>query len=310
MSNTTVDLRNGRGKLLLFLIYGFIFILQFQVFAWHRPHIQDGMLVESSELIVIGHLQKDSIVYVPHDRTDAKSWEHHAALIVTKVLKGKTDKTEIPIIVHYGLDLKVDGKFLAQGRGMTLPGNPKEAIEIWDTGNSTMVLAPTVKDAGRDHIWFLRRLSEMGRKPGNGKLGIVNPEDIQAADLKSYFRAYLAENPEQAVRKYTEGNPELADRAGGYLDHLKVLRIIEIEDPDERLHQLMPIYLSGASWNHKSEARDGIIACGQIAGPALMDVYERSPRNDILRLLGLIRYRGCVPLLIEVLEKNDQLWGA
>jgi len=232
MDNITVGLRNGKGEFRLILIFGFIFMLQFQVFAFKRPYIQDGMLVESSEVIVIGHLQKESIVYVPHDRTDAKSWEHHAALVVTKVLKGQTDKIEIPIIIHYGLDLKVDGKFFAPGRGMALPGNPIEAIEIWDTGSIGFGIEPAVKDAGKDHIWFLRRLGELGRKPGNGKLGIVNPEDVQPTNLESYFMAYLAENPEQAVRQYTEENPDLADRTIGYLNHLQILRILDIEDPN------------------------------------------------------------------------------
>jgi hypothetical protein len=73
--------------------------------AWLRPVYEDADVVARSQLIVVGHLQRGSIVYVPHRRRPHRghSWEHHAALVVRRVLKGKGKlaRRELPLIIHY-----------------------------------------------------------------------------------------------------------------------------------------------------------------------------------------------------------------
>jgi hypothetical protein len=96
--------------------------------AWLRPTYEDATVVERSELIVVAHLKEGSIQHVPHKRKpdEGASWEHHAILVITKVLKGKCDTAEIPIVIHYGLTPRAgDGK----------PASPKDIIEVHDTGN-------------------------------------------------------------------------------------------------------------------------------------------------------------------------------
>ncbi len=177
--------------------------------AWLRPHYEDAVVVERSELIVVARLKPGTIQYVPHKKTPGSgaSWEHHAVLVITEVLKGKCREKEIPIIIHYGLTPVVDGKVnranftidIRRNRGDELKG----LIEILDTGGSASFMNPFVKDAGKNNLWFLRKRSgTYGRKPGKGKYGIVDPEDLQPLELKDYFLAYLADNPENAVREY------------------------------------------------------------------------------------------------------------
>lgn len=292
------------------------FVFSSQAAAWLRPVYEDAVIVARSELIVTGHLEKNSIEYVPHDNKpdEGRSWEHHATLIASGVLKGDLKQKEIPIIIHYGLTPKVDGRFLFSGYGMSLPGNPKDAIEIWDTGNSRRSFEPIVKDAGQKIIWFLRRRSgRRGERSGIDKFGIVDPEDIQSLSLKNYFLAYLSKDPEKAVKDQLEQNPVIAKRAQRYLDHIEIQRIIKTVDTREKVEKLLPYYIRGKRWGIKSEAREGIISCGEIAGPYLRKMFDSTAnkhlRRDIIRIWGAIKYKDCVPLLISLLTEHDKFWA-
>jgi len=274
--------------------------------AWLRVPHEDAQVVERSELIVVGRLKRDSITRVPHARgpNEGRSWEHHADLIVAQVLKGAPQPGRIPIIIHYGLDPVVPGR----------KDNPKGIIGIVDSGSSG-VGGPMVKDAAKDALWFLRRRSgRFGRKPGTGKFGIVDPEDLQPLELKDYFLAYLSPDPEAAVRKFLGKSPELDRRIGRFLDHLEVGRIIELPNTGDRIAKLLPFYLKRQRWALKSEARDGLVACGRAAGPPLRAVFDdpkhEALRTDIILIWGSIRYDGCVPLLTGLLEKHDAFWAA
>jgi len=291
-------------------------ILSSQAYARERPLFEDAVVVERSELIAIGHLKKGSIKYVPHHKepSEGRSWEHHATLVVTEVIKGTFDKKKIPIIIHYGLAPKVEGRFLCPGYRMDAPDSPKDAIEIWDTGSSQRGLKPLVKDVGKDNLWFLRRRSgRCGERPGTGKFGIVDPEDIQQLSLKNYFLAYLSPDPEKAVREQLQKNPALAERAKRYLDHLEIQRILKIPDPKVRIERLLPYYIGGIHWGHESEARQGIISCGKVAGPYLRRFFDNPQhkmlRQDIIRIWGTIKYKDCVTLLINLLKEHDRFWA-
>jgi hypothetical protein len=276
-------------------------------------------MLERSELIVVGHLEADSIKYVPHKRKagEGRSWEHHATLVISDVLKGSSDSRSIPIILHYGLSPRVGGTSVGHGfdpdQGVLPKDDPNAAIYILDTGASDWSGRPLVIDAGKDNLWFLRKRSEFfGRMPGTGKYGIVDPEDLQPLQLKDYFLAYLSKDPESAVKKHMVNNPALAQRVQRYLDHLEIQRILKIKDPSHRFEKLLPFYVKRTTWGMTPEARQGIISCGKVAGKGLLVVSQDSKhkdlRYDIIRIWNNVGYKEAVPILINLLKQHDQFW--
>ena len=266
-----------------------------------RTGYDDAIVVERSELIVIGRLDGESIQKVMHERSsDGQSWEFHANLLITEVLKGKATKgVEIPIVIHYGLspgDLRQDGK-----------------IGIWDSGNSAMSFSPLIEDAQADNLWFLRRRAgKYGREPGTGNYGIVDPEDVQPLELEEYFLAYLSSDPGTELEIYARRNPDMRERMARYLTHLEIQRILKIEDPSERFDKLQPYFLSGAFWDGKFEAREGLLSCGSVAGERLTKLFTdpryHERRREIIDLWWKMGYRDAAPLLIHLLKKLDRYW--
>ncbi len=303
------------------------FALAFVVFsfcspagAWLRPSFEDAVVVERSELIVVGRLQRGSIIYFPREGKPAegRSWEHHATLVVKEVLKGDLKHPEMHIVIHYGLYPVVGGYVNRDGLTINLRGGrkdyPKDIIEILDTGGSGKRFGPLVKDATKDNLWFLRKRSgTFGTKPGMGKFGIVDPEDLQPLSLKEYFLAYLSEDPEKAVKAQLKKNPGMAARAKRYLHHLDIQRILKIPDPKARIEKLLPYYKVRTRWGDKPEAAEGIAACGMVAGPYLRKLFDdpkhKNLRPDIIRIWGDVRYEGCVDLLIDLLKQHDKFWA-
>jgi hypothetical protein len=274
--------------------------------AWLRPVYEDVTVVERSELIVVARLKQGSIQHVEHERKgdEGRSWEHHATLVITQVLNGKCDKTEIPIIIHYGLTPIVGDAKQA----------PKGAIEIHDTGNSAAGGPPLLKDANQDHLWFLRKRSgRFGREPGTGNFGIVDPEDVQPLPWKDYFLCYLSENPEKAIRAYIAKNADKAKRAKNYLEHLDVQRILQMDDPAQRFGALLPFFLNRTTWKMKPEARHGIVGCGKHAGAKLTEMFgdpnHKRLRHEIITMWRDMGYRESVPLLLDLLKQHDQFWA-
>jgi hypothetical protein len=303
-------------------VMSFLMALPFstKAYAWRRAPYEDAMIVGRSELIVVGRLLPESIRYVPHRRQPDRgaSWEHHATLAVSEVLKGTCSQAQVPIIIHYGLDLKVGGYMLRDGFRRDARGGredyPKDRIEIIDTGSSARTDVPLVEDAGKDNLWFLRRRSgRYGRQPGTGKPGIIDPEEVQPLALKPYFLCYLSDDPEPAVRAYAAKDPAVADRAKKYLDHLEIQRVLRMEDPAERFDRLLPFYLRRFTWGMKQEARAGVVSCGAIAGTRLKAVFDDPGythlREDIIRIWHDLGYREITPLLIELLERHDRFWA-
>lgn len=303
-------------------VMSFLIALLFstEAYAWLRAPYEDAMIVERSELIVVGRLLPGSIRYVPHRRQPDRgaSWEHHATLAVSEVLKGTCSQAQVPIIIHYGLDLKVGGYILRDGSRRDARGGredyPKDKIEIIDTGSSAKTGVSLVDDAGKDNLWFLRhRSGTFGRRSGTGKPGIVDPEEVQPLALKPYFLCYLSDDPEPAVRAYAEKDPAVADRAQKYLDHLEIQRVLRIEDPAERFDKLLPFYLKRFTWGMKEEARAGVVSCGETAGKRLKAVFDNPQythlRQDIIRIWRDVGYKEIAPLLIELLERHDKFWA-
>ena len=114
-----------------------------------RPTFQDATVAERAELIVIGHLDRDSIKYVPHDTSpdSGRSWEHHATLVITDILKGASKEKRIPIVIHYGLDIAI-GRLWPKHAEPGKPAAPDAdaPVAIYDTGNSSISFEPVLKN--------------------------------------------------------------------------------------------------------------------------------------------------------------------
>ena len=226
----------------------------------------DAAVVDRAELIVVGHLKENSIQYVPHPNTPFQdkmeieleqksrpyetnfvphplSWEHHAALLVSEVIKGQCSSNNIPIIIHYGLEPIVGG--YANHDGFMIDfrwGNtnyPTNLVQIVRQPGSMIMFGekPAVEDASKDNIWFLRRSrDDYGEIPDTtSDLGVVDYQDIQPLNLEEYFKLYLGPDPETALKSYAVDHPELAYRIQRWLDGLafkaKWEAILKIQDP-------------------------------------------------------------------------------
>jgi hypothetical protein len=286
--------------------------------AWTRRPYEDAEVVARSELIVVGHLQPGTIEFLPHPHApgEGSSHEHHAILVVTGVLKGGARPGRIPVVVHYGLTPVVVGRVQRDDFMLDLRGGrvdyPQDVVEIIDTGSSAPG-ARVGKDAREDQLWFLRkRAVRNGREPGTGAYGIVDPEDIRPLALKDYYLAYLSEDQERAVRDHLPDDPAARERARRYLDHLEVRRILALEDAQQRAEALLPFFLRRQGWSLRPEARDGLVACGRVAGDLLLDIFRdperRKLREDIIQMWGEMEYRGMAVVLIELLREHDGFW--
>jgi hypothetical protein len=294
-----------------------------------RYPYEDAQVVERSELIVVGHIKKGSIKYIRHKKRpgEGASWEHHAILVIGEVLKGETETSEIPIVIHYGLDPVVGGRverdtFMLDVR-LGDQDYPKDRIAIMDTGNSASSFEPLVKDAAKDNLWFLRRLGgTYGREPSpDADYGISDPEDIRPLELKKYYRAYLSDDPAEAVREQLETTPALQgdevrwysprDRAQRYLQHLEVQRILEIEEPAERLESLMPFAF--ANYHYSGDSIDQyLMDCGDTAGEYFMDHFDEFTETGhgwfqmrAIQLWGRMGYQPAGPFLLALFDDPE-----
>lgn len=287
--------------------------------AWLRASYEDAVIVQRSELIVIGYIKKDSIKYIPHDHkpNEGASWEHHATLVITEVIKGQLEEKEISIIIHYGIDPLVGGVLPSTGESYYYGKSnkiPADQIDLFDQGGN-LSMYPFFLHAEKDNLWFLRKRSgTYGREPGKGNYGIADPQDVQPLELKDYFKAYLEKDPEAAVKACVASKPALAPRVQRYFDHLEVQRILAIQNVEMRAKQLVPYFLKWQYWSDGGcEAEAGLVACGEVAGPLLLEPFNdpafANRREDIMHLWGQIRYKDAIDLLIGLLRKHDQFWA-
>lgn len=293
-------------------------------YGWLRARVEDAVLVERSELIVIAHLKADSIKYVlhKHEKNEGMSWEHHAVLAVTEVLKGKLDEKEMAIVIHYGLDPYIGGYYLKDGKTYRIFAGdssfPKDRIVIRDTGNSAVSFEPLVEDAGKDNIWFLQRRSgRYGRKSENGRFGIADPEDLQPISMKGYILACLTEQPEKAIKEQLRKEPHLAKRVEDYLVYAEFQRVLSISDPNEKAVRLCRYISPGmAPKNYRgrydSHIRIHLGELGDCAVEPLVDILAKAdPRNRlntvVLTLCDIGKpAKPAVPHLLRMLQQESR----
>ena len=310
-------------KLTLICVFGVIFTSSICC-AWLRMRVEDAVLVERSELIVIGHLKADSIRYVPHQRkkNEGRSWEHHAVLAVTGVLKGRLDEKEISIVIHYGLDPYIGGRCPKDGGKINIHAGqrdfPNDRIEILDTGNSGLSLVPLVEDAGKDNIWFLQRRSGMyGRESENGRFGIADPEELQPISLKNYFLACLAKETENAVKEQLRKEPHLAKRVEDYLIYAEFQRVLNISDPNDKAMYLCRYISPGMAPKNYRGRYDWLVSkhlreLGECAVRPIVDILakaEPSHKLDTAVLticdMGKVA-KEAVPYLLKMLQQKSR----
>lgn len=289
-----------------------------------RMPYDDEEVATRSEVIAVAHLKEGSVrcVVNPRRGDEGWSWEHHATLVVTDVLKGELKEREIPVTIHYGLDPVAGGKALYGGRYfhewkdktlVAVEPAPEGPIRIMDTANVSEELP--IQDACEDNLWFLRKgIKGPGGREGAADLGIKDPEDVQPIALKDYFRAYLAPNPEPAVRDYAAQHGEVRDRAQRTFDHAEIARIAKLPDAAERAEKLMPYFVvkpDRLGWKTQQEAERAIVACGEAAGDALLKLFETADetrRQHILRMLGDIRYAPATDRLLALIAECEKFW--
>ena len=182
--------------------------------AWMRVYRDDGKVVEEAEIIVMARLKPGSVRIVHHEK--GRSWEHHLTLLVSEVLKGRSTEGELPIVVHYGLNV-VTGRKMDDTRGFmsAQPGYPEEAVDLFDHGDMAGWLS---EDIRKDHLWFLRMLQGRGRDGLPPALGIEEPSDLQLPVLRPYFRAMLSRDPEPALLALAENKDATGSRSRQRLD--------------------------------------------------------------------------------------------
>jgi|GEM_PF-1341284 len=287
-----------------------------------RFPFEDGVVVERSELIVVGRLDRTSITYVPHDRkaSEGRSWEHHAKLVVSEVLKGSFTGKEIPIVIHYGLDPVVRDRGRVErfraGPGVFGKGHASGVVEIKDTGNSSWSIYPVVEDAEQDNIWFLRKLSRhYDRQSKADKFGIRDPEDVKALFEKDYIVAYMAKDPEKAVKKQIERYREVVERGQDFLNNLDIQKVSEIPDVQSRIRKLIPFFIKHyyedsnmADVGYESAERR-IIQCGEAAGPHLKELFNdrqyKEIRHVIVGMWKWVGYQEAAPFLLGLFNDPE-----
>lgn len=150
-----------------------------RVGAWPTIYYTDAQIVERAELIVIARIKVGSIQRIPNDG----GYEHHATLIVSRVIKGTYKEQELPITISYGL-LPVASRYRATlGIKRDKAEEEGEATVIYEDNASEGYFRPS-SDVHQELIWLLHRL---GRPldPKNlqvnpaGSIGVKDREDIE-----------------------------------------------------------------------------------------------------------------------------------
>jgi hypothetical protein len=287
-------------------------------YAPPRVFYPDIGVVQRSELIVVGHLKDNSIRFVRFD-----GWsENYATLVISEVVKGQSTNQEIPIVIHYGLDVVFGRDHRDDEIEMFYPETrkdyPTNLVRIFVSQGSQIEIGerPVVDDASKDNLWFLRRGKGVyGEIPDEkSDFGVMDGQDLEPVNLKGYFQCYLAKDPEAAVKAYAPTHPQVAQRAQHWLAELDSQReyqlILKNDDPKLRLEALLPHFLNRQGWG---PARADIVACGKVAGEKLLSIFQdpnyKAQRMDIILTWRDMDYKEAAPVLISLLEEANRFWA-
>jgi hypothetical protein len=281
---------------------------------------EDEDVVSRAEAIVVGHLDAGSIRYVPHAASgdEGRSWEHHATLVVAETLKGDLAPGRTEIVIHYGLDLLVDGRFERDGHFVDVTSlrdaRPAGIVELFPSLHDDVGGGPLLgRDLREDHVWFVRRAPEdhLRGKASRDRLGVLDVQDVQPLALRDYISAYLTQDPEPAVRAWLRAHPGEPAGALRFLEHCEIRRILREPDASRRVERLLPYFRLGRLWGHRDEVREGIEGCGVSAGPYLvallrsLEFEDRQRRWVVLEMLGRLRYAPAYEAIAALVASHD-----
>lgn len=279
---------------------------------------EDVDVVARAEAIVVARLDAGSIRYVPHAASgdEGRSWEHHATLVVAETLKGDLAPGRTDIVIHYGLDLLVDGRFERDGHFVDVTSlrdaRPEGIVELFPSDD--VAGGPLLgRDLREDHVWFLRRAPEghLRGKASRDRLGVLDVQDVQPLALRDYFSAYLTQDPEPAVRAWLRAHPGEPAGALRFLEHCEIRRILREPDASRRVERLLPYFRLGRLWGHRDEVREAIEACGDSAGPYLVALLRSGEAEDrprrwlVLEMLGRLRYARAYDSIAALVAAHD-----
>jgi hypothetical protein len=286
------------------------------VHAWSRSFLADDKLVEASELIVVAKLKESSIRLVRHLSENGgrgSGWHTEVVIEVEEVIKGKTAKGELPVTIHYGLDLAMGGKTSPES-GFQLGEVYRTGgleVTLWDSGG---VVYPVCRDIRQKHVWFLRhKFLNASEGTGAKALGISEPQEVEPAAIGPYIQALLQKNSEPALRKLAQENTAAGARAGDFLG-LRELEGIDAEkDAAKRFALLVPWLFderhSRSQWAAQMmlrEKREGDLQ-------RLIKLYD-SPeaarlRCDVLSMLQHDAPAEAEAFFVRVLKEETAYWS-
>jgi hypothetical protein len=169
----------------------FCVVSLFDALGWLRQKYSDDEVAARADLIVVGRLKKNSIIYYQHPGKN--SWEHSALLEVTNVLKGEVPTNVINVCISYGLDPLVGGRFSNETTVIDYTSRftnyPPDVIELFDTGNSLVGLPPVTGDLQTNHVWLLRHANKYDAH--TNCLYIRDPEDVQPLSRLGQLKSKL-----------------------------------------------------------------------------------------------------------------------
>lgn len=305
----------------LFLLIGVFVMASTSSYGFLPVPYRDDQIFERSDLIVLGHLKKDSI------RENSNSVVS-AELVIDSVIKGNFKTSQISLFIHENLGLRlvkgtsynlfkfsndlggvstylIDNQYPWPSKGLTPV--PEDRVMIADVYSHQLVLN---EDVFNDMLWFLRKSRDVLDADMSGSAYYVeNPEDLQLSELQSYFQAYGSKFPENSVRSYLAENPKIIWRAERWLQQQEIARLYKIQDPSERFQKALPYFLK-----NRWDTHDVILSCGKVGGEGLIPLFTDRDRRDyrveIMRIWAEMQYQGAIPLLIETVQQNNKFFAS
>ena len=279
--------------------------------AWLRMHYEDAAVMVRSEAIVVGRLDKDSIKYVPHENpVGGTSWEYHATLLVSETLKGPPQDKHLDIVINYGLDPLVGGVPVRPNGDPNPPpapaGFPRDRIDIVDTGGKSEDGWAVLENAQKDNLWFLRHLGgELGREPGKGPWGIVDPEDVQPLKFKDYFKALLSADAEKKIDGLLAGPDEAVC--------LRMLRYLSARHRADDTRRITAL-LTAPKAKLQTAAAEALAEVGDLSAVATFREALQSPNAGVrlaaCNFLCRFRDRPSLGTISKLLPQFDSLQQA
>jgi hypothetical protein len=154
--------------------------------------------VNDAQLVVLARVKENSLKNISHQ----SSFETHAVLLITRVIKGSVNVHELPIVIAYdaipvpqsvinkspsfGADGDHDFPFLSP-----YSYNYSEPIPLYEF-NADGPTPKVIDDVRKENFWFLRPYQSMtGSKTDPGTLGLLDFRDVQPLSKETDFKRLI-----------------------------------------------------------------------------------------------------------------------